>query len=197
MQSHDSIYAGYNAYRTYLAIKSHFELESYDYFKYNGKVRVTEESFLKRNDKYFFHRLEAKHTHQKLVTLFVSNKVLGGKMWVRELSADYMVEWERDIARLPYLFENDMRLLVDHCHKTGIAYDDIFDINLKKIGISGYSIAVLDWLFKFTDKWLECDNIVLETSAKEIQSMRGFVVLGYDKNVFRNIVRKVMNDGKS
>ena len=30
----------FEAYQTYLALKQHFTRPSYDYFKYNGKVKV-------------------------------------------------------------------------------------------------------------------------------------------------------------
>ena len=36
------------AYQTYLAIKNHFSSPSYDYFKYQGKVKVNSQSFEKR-----------------------------------------------------------------------------------------------------------------------------------------------------
>jgi len=48
-----NIYEGLNAYSTYLAIRNHFKT-NYDYFKYRGKLKVSETSFLKRKDKFFF-----------------------------------------------------------------------------------------------------------------------------------------------
>ena len=43
---------GYDAYCLYLAINNHFHSDSYDFFKYNGKVSAKLESFMKRKDKY-------------------------------------------------------------------------------------------------------------------------------------------------
>ena len=45
------IYEGFAAYQTYVAVRNHFKQDSYDFFRYNGKTRVGQESFLKRNDK--------------------------------------------------------------------------------------------------------------------------------------------------
>ncbi|NDG31210.1 hypothetical protein EB118_14210, partial [bacterium] len=45
------------AYRIYLALKHHFTLDNYDYFKYNKKTKVTLDSFLKRKDRIFFAKL--------------------------------------------------------------------------------------------------------------------------------------------
>ena len=45
---------GYEAYKKYLAIKLHFTKDRYDYFKFNGQTKASYESFIQRNDKYFF-----------------------------------------------------------------------------------------------------------------------------------------------
>ena len=50
----------FEAYKLYTAIKNHFTTESYDYFKYNGKVRASEHTFETRKDKYMFYKL-SKH----------------------------------------------------------------------------------------------------------------------------------------
>ena len=48
---------GYDAYTLYLGIKLHFHSDSYDFVKYNGKVKSDINSFLKRKDKYHFGKL--------------------------------------------------------------------------------------------------------------------------------------------
>jgi len=45
---------GYDAYTLYLGIKFHFHTDTYDFIKYNGKVKSDINSFLKRKDKYHF-----------------------------------------------------------------------------------------------------------------------------------------------
>ena len=57
---------GFDAYKVYLALKQHFT-SNYDYFKYNGKVRAGEESFLKRNDRFFFRKLSKKYDKEELI----------------------------------------------------------------------------------------------------------------------------------
>lgn len=72
----------FQAYCMYLAIRSHFTQEKYDYFLYNGKVRASLESFESRKDKYQFHKL-VKHypNKQDLQDLLVANTIIG-KRWV-------------------------------------------------------------------------------------------------------------------
>ena len=78
-------YPGYNAYKTYVALKNHFTSDSYDYFKYKGRVRVKEESFLKRKDKFYFEKIEKKYlTFEKQRDLF-NEGVEGVYMWSMEI----------------------------------------------------------------------------------------------------------------
>lgn len=52
---------GYATYKEYLAIKQHFSNDKYDYFLYNGQVKTSEQTFLKRKDKILFSSFEMKH----------------------------------------------------------------------------------------------------------------------------------------
>jgi hypothetical protein len=67
----------FEAYQTYLALKQHFTKPGYDFFKYNGKVKVQASSFDVRKDKYQFHKL-SKHTDpiNYLVSNFVYNDIV-------------------------------------------------------------------------------------------------------------------------
>lgn len=56
----------YDAYVTYKAIMLHFKSNSYDYFKYNGKTKVSKETFLyKEKGKYFYKKLADKYGYSK------------------------------------------------------------------------------------------------------------------------------------
>ena len=66
---------GFEAYKTYLALKRHFTSD-YNYFKYNGKIRASEESFLRRNDRFFFRKLSKKYNKEELVDFYVSNFII-------------------------------------------------------------------------------------------------------------------------
>ena len=75
------IYEGFSAYQTYVAVRNHFKQESYDYFKYNGKTRVGQDSFLKRNDRYFFAKLQRKLNNDELIGFFVANFINDDSNW--------------------------------------------------------------------------------------------------------------------
>ena len=44
----------YECYKEYLAIKRHFTSPSYDYFKYEGRIRTSKVTFSKRKDNFLF-----------------------------------------------------------------------------------------------------------------------------------------------
>ena len=51
---------GFEVYKTYLAIKLHFTRDNYNFDQYNGGTRATNDSFNRRNDRFFFHRIAKK-----------------------------------------------------------------------------------------------------------------------------------------
>lgn len=66
----------------------------YDYFKYNGKTRVSESSFLGRKDKYFFERL-AKKCQSKEQALYL----IWANVLVSENDSNVYI---RNISDVPY-----------------------------------------------------------------------------------------------
>ena len=66
-------YMSYEVYNLYLAIKLHFTSDTYDYFKHNAKVNSSMNTFLKRNDQTFFHKLNTKYTKDEIIDYFISN----------------------------------------------------------------------------------------------------------------------------
>ena len=74
---------GYDAYCLYLAINNHFHSDSYDFFKYNGKVSAKLGSFMKRKDKYHFAKLSRLY-NDELKDFLVAN-LSRQKYYVRNL----------------------------------------------------------------------------------------------------------------
>ena len=106
---------GFDAYCLYLAINNHFNTESYDFFKYNGKVPVKLPSFLKRNDKYHFAKLAREH-RDELRDFLVAN-LSKQKYYVRNLldneCVDNYKEFKKRKQKLTYTIKEDMRDLYD------------------------------------------------------------------------------------
>lgn len=104
---------GIKAYTTYQALKLHFT-SKYDYIKYNGKIKkITEETFMKRKDIYFFRKIERKYKDEELVNFFVSNFVSdNGLSWVGEMSGieseKIYAAWKKRIESFSYITKQEL-----------------------------------------------------------------------------------------
>ena len=106
---------GFDAYCLYLAISNHFNTESYDFFKYNGKVPVKLPAFLKRNDKYHFAKLARQHRDDLkdfLVANLSKQKYYGRNLLDSECTDNYK-EYKKRKQKLTYTITEDMRYLQD------------------------------------------------------------------------------------
>lgn len=114
----------YECYVDYLALKRHFTSESYDYFKYNGKVSAKRDSFDKRKDKFFFEKISK---HKDPHEFIVSNLIKNPSAWVRDLAYSEVAEtnyqeWIRKRQSLTYVVSNDLSNLKED-------FDSNFKIN--------------------------------------------------------------------
>lgn len=102
------------AYKLYVAVKNHFTVDSYDMFKYNRKVNVTMDSFLKRKDRIFFAKL-GNRKEKYLEEFLVANFLHDPKIWVGELLSEECEEryktWRKKQESLSYVFKNEMSFI--------------------------------------------------------------------------------------
>ena len=102
----------YEAYKTYCALKRHFQSQTYDYFKYNGKVKASYSTFEKRSDRFFFAKLAK---HKDVVGFLVANLANGNK-WIGDLVNEQVadkayLEWLKRKESLSYVFKSDIAKL--------------------------------------------------------------------------------------
>lgn len=102
----------FDSYQVYTGIKLHFGSKKYDYFKFDGKTKVTVENFLKRNDRYFFEKISKKYNKETIKEYFVSNFVANSNLWIGSMSDDNYLEWQRKVQSISYLFRSDLEKLM-------------------------------------------------------------------------------------
>ena len=108
--------SAFEVYRTYVAIKTHFTTDRYDYFRYGNNLnRVTQESFNKRNDIYFFVRLGTLYNEKDVVEFFVSNFIVNSNFYIKNMDAENLTEWKRRQQSISYLFKTDLENLTNEC----------------------------------------------------------------------------------
>jgi len=190
---------GINAYKTYLAIKQHFT-SNYDYQKYNGKVRATEESFLKRRDRFFFKKLEKKYSKQELEMYFVSNFINNTSKWIGNLlsqdSEKIFLDYKKNQQSLTYRFKNELQFLKDTRLKNKLfevknGHPELFKYYLQG-KVSLQTILILNDELNFISHWnTEMTDIVWDNEYKKISKYKSF--FEYDKQLFKNIIKEVFN----
>ena len=125
---------GFEIYKVYLAVKLHFtsKNQSYDFHKHGGRTTARLETFTKRRDRYFFHKLSQSYDDANAVDYFVSNFVTNTNLWVGDIignSGDENYrEWSKRIEALHYYYEQDIDYLLERMSANDMSFDDIFTV---------------------------------------------------------------------
>ena len=88
-----------DVYLMYCAMKAHFSREDYDYHKYDGKTKVSRDSYWKRKDRYYFARIANKY--DKPQDYFLSNFIKDKKGYIANFNDENYQSWKlkRQIGR--------------------------------------------------------------------------------------------------
>ena len=153
---------GFEVYKIYLAVKLHFTSKgrSYDFHKHLGRTTARLETFTKRRDRYFFHKLSKSYNNITIVDYFVSNFVTNTNLWVGDIIGktgdDNYKQWSKKIEALHYYYEQDIDYILEQDYK----FDDLFkSVNgqhppilkmflSKKINFE--TVLILDEILSFT-----------------------------------------------
>ena len=178
---------GYDAYCLYLAINNHFYSDSYDYFKYNGKVSAKLESFMKRKDKYHFAKLSRKYNDELkdfLVANFSKKRYYVRDLLEMECEKNY-IEFKKRKQKLTYLITEEMRYLfdkykhIDFC--IGIKDGQHSNILREYLGgrIAAETLVAADrifGIFKDYDSMVN-ENFIWPKTRKRLDSLAPFLEL--------------------
>lgn len=188
--------ASYEAYIKYLAMKKHFTTDGYDYFKYNGKVKASFDTFTARNDAYFFAKLAKQDDYQNLI---LANMLVNPNIWVREIlgeeAHEVYVAWKRKQDSLTHSFKSLLSNgpLLDDWQSNFIVRDGqhphIMTLyNQKEISLEDFTILTHTanifsyWGEKIVDKIIARDIIRLAIKYKPF--------LNYDEKKFKELIRE-------
>ena len=189
----------YEAYTLYLAIKLHFTTPNYDYFKHNAKVNSSLNAFLKRNDRFFFHKLATKYG-DNLIDYYVSNFANKPKVWVGDLvraDGDTIYnKWRKYNESFSYNFRNDCVLVRNVIDGNNIRFDDVFSVDsgqhprLLRLLLSGkvsiQSVIIFDKILSFISRWDKeiKEKIIWPEKSFKITKLRPFINVNITKCKF-------------
>ena len=196
----------FEAYKIYTAVKNHFVLDSYDYFKYNKKINLSYNSFLNRRDKIFFAKL-GKRKENYLEDFLVSNFLHDPKMWIGELlseeSETKYKEWKRRQESLTYIFKNEVEFM-DGWNSEELEewfqvqygkHPNIIRMYLRK-EISLETLTMLNSILNFMNRY---DKEVTDPVYKEVSKLckKYQPFLRFDKSKIKSILRDLIQVKKT
>jgi len=190
----------FEAYKTYIALKNHFNSKTYDYFKYNGRTRASKTTFDKRADKYFFHKLSKK---DDVVGFLASNFILGDS-WVGDIVNEQSSErnyraWKKRIESLSYIFTNDLEKLDTDFNKNFEVIDGqhpkLLKLYLRK-EVTPETVLVLNDMVGFFRIWNKkiSDTVVWPNEHNKLKKYRPFFTVDLDK--YKKIALDFFNEVK-
>lgn len=192
---------GYDLYCMYQAIKLHFNSESYNFFHYDGKTRVSMEAFEKRRDKYLFHRLARKYREEEMVSFLVSNFIHSDDNWTKSLleeeAESTYKEWKRVTDSMSRVYVEDLQKIAtkDNFNELFKVEDGQFPkllIALMQKEITIETMVILNNVFDFIRIWDKkiSDDIVYPKISRKIRKYGSFLVVDVDK--YKALTKKTL-----
>lgn len=194
---------GYEAFTLFHALKLHFT-SNYDFFKYNGKVKLSKENFEHNKAKYSFYKLSRKYDVLDLRNFYVANFLESDIHWIGDIAnengEDNYLKWQKRNQSLTYRFKEDIINLFDSVEKP----NDILKVSngqyplLLTKAMSGTiaieTLVILNDLMGFFPMWTNkiTDDIVWPTWKRRVEKYSPF--MNYDKEKFKQILKSCLED---
>ena len=184
---------GYDLYCIYQAIKLHFTSESYNFFQYDGKTRVSVDAFQKRRDKFLFHRLARKYRDDEMVPFLVANFVHSDDNWTKSLLEDQAEEtyrdWKRTTDSMTKVYLEDLQKICPDPKE----FNNLFKVEdgqfpkllvafLQK-DVTIETLVILNNIFNFIQIWDKkiSDDIIYPKVSRKVRKYGAFLAVNVDK----------------
>jgi len=202
------MYGGFDVFKVYLGVKLHFTT-SYNYILYEGKVNCKLETFTKRNDRYFFHKLSTKYNKDEILDFFVANFCENDKKWVGNLlqndGRETYLDYKKDKDNFSYHFRNDCTNIANDFDSKRLSFNNGLEcfggqhprllrlLLQKKLSIQ--TAIVLNEVLSFVKNWNKQieEKVVWPKIAHKIARMKPFV--NYNMTECKLILKEIfLND---
>ena len=195
----------FDCYKTYIAMKSHFTKDSYDYQRYGNRLpRLKVTSFYKRKDRFFFEKMSRDFPDKEIEEFFIANFISGtdpASVYMADIiknGRQTYKEWQKRNQSLSYTFKEDVENIFE---KKKV--DDVFDCR------KGHPPILKSYLGKKTtlETMVICDIIlgygkdfdkrlndpVWETVSRKIKKYKPFININVPR--YKKILKEVVING--
>jgi len=170
-------------YLMYCAMKAHFGKGKYDFVQYEGKTKVSRNSFYKRKDKYFFARLAKKYDDPKEIqNWLLSNFIKDKRGYIANFSDENYDSWRLKREGFFDMFAVEMHSLVQEFEPLFEVHSDTHPKLLKEyLGkrVSIETMIVLEVLVDYCDNWDKhlSEDIVWQDTRKLMKDYKRFLTI--------------------
>lgn len=172
------------AYKYYISIKLHFTNPKFDVFVTRGKIKGSQDTFLKRNDVKIFNQLSKKYsTPKQCIEYFVANFLYGNDkvLYDQELSIQNLTKYSRIKQSITHTFSSDLDIIVNAQNNKQPTVENLLNLYLSnKITIE--TLSIINQYDNFT---LSAHNTPLELMFPKvimtIDKSKGFVHFKHEK----------------
>lgn len=196
--------SGFASYIMFNAIKQHFTTKSYDFQKYNGKLKLTQDHFLKDKCKYSFYKLSRKYNLEDLQDFLVSNFVDREIKWVGDLTNEEgestYLKWKKRNQSLTYIFTENVEYLLDKVNKPDellVVRSGRFPSLLQETmegNVEVETLCILNSIMGFLPMWDKKVNedIIYPEWSRKIVKYTPFI--DFDKTKYTNILKQKLKE---
>ena len=194
-------------YKLYLVMKNHFA-GRYDAIKYKWEIKITEQAFQKRKDRYFFIKLSERFTFKEIYLILLSNMVANPDFWVGDVDEDAIVFYRQYIGklrRIDNIFVDDIKNLYEFSRMKGIPLSTVFQYSVKsstsyisklvQSGVISYeSFLILDSFLDIINKHDEiATDFVWNEFSKKLNAYRKLIEISNEEIVkYRNLMKQTL-----
>lgn len=196
--------SGFASYIMFHALKQHFTTKSYDYLKYNGKIKLNQDHFLKDKCKYSYYKLSRKYNLDELKDFLVSNFVDREIKWVGDLTNEEgestYLKWKKRNQSLTYIFTGNVECLFEKVNKPDellVVRSGRFPRLLQETmegNIEVETLCVLNEIMGFLPMWDKKvdEDIIYPEWSRKIVKYTPFI--DFDKTKYTNILKQKLKE---
>ncbi len=195
----------FDCYKTYIALKSHFTKDSYDYQRYGNRLpRLKVNSFYKRKDRFFFEKMSRDFPDKEIEEFFIANftsKTDPESVYMADIiknGRNTYMDWQKRNQSLSYIFKEEVKNIFNKQ-----LVDDVFNCSkghpsILKSYLGGdtslETMVICDIIFEYGknfDKRL--NDPVWETVSRKIKKYKPFLNINVPR--YKKILKEVVING--
>jgi len=196
---------GYETCCLYRALKLHFTTK-YDFHKYLGRTKYTQEHFEGNKHKYSYIKLSKKYSNTELKDFFIANFIHSSNVWIQDLleqeAHENFIKFSRRKQALFYTFDSDLiNIFSEHDYKSLVVpkSDKEFPLLLTKLmrnEVCVETVIISNRFCKFIQKWETVikDDIIWPHINRMLLKYEPFVE--YDKKKFKDALIQRIDEFK-